>query len=202
MDVPKQENVSSIESIASSIETDHQVYRWFSFLIAQPGVKQRLEKVKGYIELCCRLSKAIRVQRMLCAVLLCVGLFALYTEEYIYFGWVPILMYPCIRLHYLRKKTVVEISTQLITCDYKKQELSQKTLYQLGEIYSRKYDTLSLVDGIQALDNISRITIVAAFIIACFVFSSSILKVYLFAISAYFIVYIVINMPFMYKRFK
>ena len=179
MPVSFHKNVSSIEAIASSIETDEQVYRWFTFLIVQPALKANLLKEENAGELYAQFKKAALLQRTLYSFLLLCLCIIVFSKKFVYLGAGILFIYPLIKIHLKKKDCVVKISTLLLKHDFDMAELCQKTLYQLGEIYSRKYNIPSLVDTIYALDNVSRKAIIFAFIFTAFIYPLKVWQIFL-----------------------
>ncbi len=193
--------VSSLEAILSSIETDEQVYRWFTLLIIQPEVVKHLASSTSD-QLYAKLKQFTVLQRTI--YLACfLGLVAvIFWKKFLYLTLGLIVIYPLYKIHKDKKKIVIEISSTLLQKDYEKNELSQKTLYQLCEIYSRKYNIPSLVDTIYALDNISRKAIIFTFIFTAFIYPLKVWQIFLSIFIAFLLIQAVLKTSFIYKNLK
>ena len=62
MAIPFHKAVSSLEAIASSIDTDEQVFRWFNFLVTRPAISEHLTDVNHAATLYPRLRKILCLQ--------------------------------------------------------------------------------------------------------------------------------------------
>lgn len=202
MTVPLQQKVSSIEALASSIETDSQVCRWFTLLVVQPNVKNHLIDKENNSEFYESLKKSSFIQRILFGFIFLLIIYSFYTHQYQLLWAGLVFIYPCIKMHQTSKNSVKEISVFLMKNDFKDEELCQKTLYQIAEIYSRKYDIPSLVDTIFALDNISRKTLIFVFVFTAWIYPLKLWQIFAATIASYFIIQIIIKTSFVYKHLK
>jgi hypothetical protein len=195
-------NVSSLEAILSSIETDDQVYRWFSFLVVQPALKKSIVNQDSTTKVYDALKKINLFQGLIYIFLLVALFYILWSKQFIYLLLGLLFIYPLFKIHSLKKKYVVELSRILLTRDFKPEEISQKTLYQLGEIYSRKFNIPSLVDTIYALDNTSRKAIIFAFVFTAFIYPLKVWQIFASMILAYLLTQILIKTSVIYKHLK
>ena len=139
MSIPIYKKVSSLEAIVSTIKTDQQVLRWFLFLISQPVIQAKLKNTDQMATLYSNLKRTISRQRSLYQIIFCSGLFIFFLNQWIYFWLGIIALYPCIKLYRTKKSLVVKISSYLISSDFRGNDLSEKTLFQISELYSKKY---------------------------------------------------------------
>ncbi len=202
MAIPFHKAVSSLEAIASSIDTDEQVFRWFNFLVTRPAISEHLTDVNHAATLYPRLRKILCLQLLLNVLIVGLLVLIIVSKQYVYLWAGLLFIYPLFKLNQNQKKLVVEISTELLKKDFQLEDLCQKTLYQLCEIYSKKYNIPSLVDTIYHLDNISRKTIMCVFIFTCFIYPLKVWQIFATTIASYFVIQIILKIPFIYKNLK
>lgn len=195
-------NVSSLEAILSSIETDEQVYRWFSFLVVQSGVRESIFKTNNSQALYDELKKTNFLQGVLYLILFFALFLILFSKQFPYLLFGLVFIYPLLKVHNKKKKLIVSLSRNVLTQDFKPDELPQKTLYQIGEIYSRKYNIPSLVDTIYVLDNTSRKAIIFAFVFTAFIYPLKVWQITVSMILAYLLAQILIKTSIIYKHLK
>lgn len=182
---------------------DPFVYRWFLFLISQPTLRSRGNEIPGLAEPYSKIDKINRELRLLFLPIFIFLLIFLMTGKW--FLFLPVLAGGALlytrRLE--KKKEVADISLIFIERDFPPEVLAQKTLYQIGEVYSNRYRVLSLVDAIYNLDKIYRFTLVFSFLLAAYILDIKVwgVKQALF-IGLYLLVVWLANMSFFYKKFR
>lgn len=202
MNSPAQEQISSLDAIVNSIENDGHVYNWFAFMVTRPEVRSRFQSRDEIQRLYRRLQKATFWQNLIYIIFFCIGLWIILFKQ-IHVAWIAILvLYPFWKLYQEKTACVKNISHHILSEDFEPEELFQKTLYQVCEIYSRKLDIPSLVDAIYAIDKTSRKTILFIIVFVCFVYPLGVLRGGLLLFLIYRTVFTVANMPFIYKRLK
>ena len=161
MPATHQENVSSFEAILNSIKYDPEVCRWFEFFVTQPAVMEELFSDPSMGREYRVVKDAILKQRILFAAAMISILLVMIFQVMWVFLVVPVVVYFWIRLKKLKTKSVAAISEALISRDYSPKEiLSNITLYQLCEQYSKKYGIASLVDKIYCFDQVKRRSVI------------------------------------------
>ena len=85
--------VSSLEAILSSIETDEQVYRWFTFLVVQPVVAKHISSSQSGNEYP-KLKNLILVQNTILSVCILSISAILYYKKFIYLWAGLVFIYP------------------------------------------------------------------------------------------------------------
>jgi hypothetical protein len=158
--------VTTPEALASSIEIDHHVLRWFSLLIVQPAIRvrqiHRPKMVGSY-----RMLKVLIIAQYVWHLAVGGSLFILlYLRNYSGLWWMLTLIVPAILLQQALKKCAQEIGMDIVGQDFDPAGLRQKTLYQISEFYSRKYGVPSIVDNIFVWDNTSRLVVIGGAIFA------------------------------------
>ncbi len=201
--------VTSLEAILNSIQTDPQVFRWFSFLIVQPKLKSELSQMENVKKMYGEFENTMAMQRGL-VVILCLMLLCLISLRH-YLFLLPGLssLFLWVLLQNRQKRKTKEIVRYLLSRDFKESELSQKTLFQICEIYSQKYHIPSLVDTIYSLDTISRLTIIGALILIRFIFPTllnlpplNMLQSIIFIAGSYYLILCLLNTNFVFKYLK
>jgi len=196
-------NVSSLEALTSSIDTDKQVYRWFTLLVSQPSLRSKLTSIKKMKTTYQEIKKIISIQRLIFLFLLGSLLILIVLKQYFLLFLGLLFSYPLVVLHLKKKRCVMAISQHILSRDFEIEDLCKKTLYQICEIYSKKYKIPSLVDTIYAQDNISRKTIIFTFVFTAWIYPlNNIFFVFLAVILSYNIVYALMNTSFIYKNLK
>lgn len=194
--------VSTLEALISSIDHDEQVYRWFAFLAGQPNIKAKFGKEGAGKDLYRHLQSTGARRKMLGLTALFFMTGVLYFEQMPYL-WVTVLfLFPFAKLEHDHKKWVKEISTQLLVHDFEPAELRQKTLYQISEIYSRKYNIPSFVDAVYFADAITRKSILLAVICLPFVIQMSLWQAVFMIAGAYYVPHLIASHPIVFKRLK
>ena len=203
MNNEKNNNVSSLNALISSIKTDKQVYRWFTLSVTQPALSSKLKSIDTLSKIYDKLKKTIFQQRLLLVFILLSVLILIATKNYIYLSACILLLIPLTRLSNAHKDCVIHISDHMLTHDFDKSDLPTKTLYQICELYSRQYNIPSLVDTIYAQDNISRKTIIFTFVFTAWLYPlANICAVFLSVIVAYNVILAFTNTSLIYKNLK
>ena len=158
--------VTTPEALASSIDTDQHVLRWFTLLVVQPTLRARAIQDPKTKTLYLLLKKIV-VSQYLLYLLVTATLFILFTSgHYPYLSLGLLFIIPALYLHQKLKQCVKEISMEVVNKDFEPSVLRQKTLYQISEHYSRAYSIPSIVDNIFTWDNTTRIIVIAGAILA------------------------------------
>jgi hypothetical protein len=194
--------VSSLEAITSSIENDGQVYRWFAFLVTQQEVKGKL-KPEGQAKHFYQKLMLVNLAQIFVLILILAILFAaVYFGKYIFLVGALAVLYPLTKLGQAKRRCVKEITRQLLEKDWEPAELGQKTLYQLSELYRRKYNIPSFIDAIYFADAITRKSVLLAVLCAPFVIQMNLWGAVFILVGAYYIPYLVATHPLVYRRLK
>jgi len=159
----------TMEGLRSTILVDKYVSRWFLFLILQPSFKARGDGLPD-------IQSAYRAIRQCEILLWCLGigmcaLCSLALEMKSYVVAVPALagLFPFFRTLTVQKSHIADISLYFVERDFPPETLAKTTLYQMGEIYSERYEIPSLVDTIYHLDKIYRVTLVFSFFLVAYI---------------------------------
>ena len=201
--------ITSIEAVENTINSDRQVFRWFTFLIVQPAVKAKMLKEETTRQLYSNFKRTMALQLIWYVGLLGCLLVLVFSKHFI-FLWLGILfLFPATYLHLNKKKYVRQISTRLLTQDFDIAELNKKTLYQIGESYSQKYNIPSLVDTIYFIDKISRATLITVFVLACLLlpffidsYQLNVWKFYFSLMIAYYLINALVNTNAIYRHLR
>lgn len=162
-----QENVSSFNAIINSIKFDAEVCRWFEFFVTQPAVMEELSSDLSMGREYRVIKDAVLKQRILFAsAMISILLVMIFKVMWVFLA-VPVVVCLWGRLKKLKTKSVAAISETLISRDYSpKESLSNITLYQLCEQYSKKYGIASLVDKIYCFSQVKRRSVIVFLMIA------------------------------------
>jgi len=170
MPFEKIKTPTTVQSIKSSIETDKYVRRWFLHLIYQEKAQTVLSRDQEHSALLKKIQVIERIQVVLNCALLVVFVFSL-------FWWVKALIFPLAAFFYAffslrgtKKQLIKELSIALILIEFKEEDLSEYSLYQLCEKLAKDNNIISLVKSINACDTVLRITMLISFVFASFVF--------------------------------
>ena len=158
--------VTTPEALASSIDTDQHVLRWFTLLVVQPALRAR-EIQNPKTKILYKLLKKIVISQYLLYLLVATTFFILLIfQHYSYLNLGFLFIIPALYLHQRLKQCVKEIGMEVVSKDFGPSVLRQKTLYQISEHYSRAYGIPSIVDNIFTWDNTTRIIVIAGAILA------------------------------------
>ena len=166
MPTPFHKDVTTPEALASSINTDHHVLRWFTLLAVQPAIQAREAKDPPTLLLYASLRKIVTEQYVLYAGLWAGLLTVLYLRQYHYL-WLSLLFIPPLfSFHGRLRKCVQTIGMGIVSKDFDDATLRRKTLYQISEFYGRQYRMPSIVDTIFIWDNMTRLLVIAMIILS------------------------------------
>ena len=157
METPQPSKVSSLPTLARTVENDFYCGQWFSYLLSQSPVKAALvpdENMRRQYRALARIEK----QALLLDALLLLCLAGMLTP---YRMAVIVLLAAWFwRSSYLtnkKKAIVVELGMRWLSLEFTPEDFERKTLYQLAEIISRKYGVASMVDTVYFNDTVFRI---------------------------------------------
>ena len=194
--------VSTLEALTSSIDHDGQVYRWFTFLVSQPEVKSKFTEKENGKGLYQKLD-VVRATQIAIGILSLVFLIGvLYLQKYKYLMLGLVLIYALIKLNLSKRRYVKDISRQLLEQDFEPSGLGQKTLYQISELYSRKYNIPSFVDAVYFADAITRKSMLVTVFCIPFIVQLNLWQAVLTLMGAYYFPYFIANHPAVYRRLK
>jgi len=197
MTTPPSTPVSSLKSLTRSIETDYYVYRWFTFLIHHPPIRQNLIKSSKFETLYRRFQKN--------SFLLNVSLLMIFSGIIFIIGngqwhspWIIfILSAAAYKLHNTQRTTVSLIGNYFVSQEYNQHNFATKSLYEISEIYAQRYNIPSLISTMCQSDRLCRkVLLVILFfdlIIYIFFIRFSLVNNLLFMAGLYNAILILIN---------
>lgn len=195
-------SVTSINAIISTIRVDKQVRRWFTHLILQKSVENQLSEKKD-VEAAYKRAKNISFwEKVLHFLFFCLLLFVVIARQPNYAIFVIAFLPVSIFLYVKKKECTIKISSSLINADFNEEAFAQKTLYQIGEFYSRKYGVVSLVDAVTSVDVVVRKSIFYTFIFVTFIYPLNFWWTCGTVLAVYWIFYGLISTTFIYGRVK
>jgi len=145
------------------------------------------------------LSKLLQYSRICFICLICLTLFILIS------GYYAALLLNIITLILIaignakQRRLVTQMAEHLLNNDYQEGELDVKTLYQIGEEYSLRYDIPSIVDVIYHLDKILRNVLFVTFVLAGCVLMLKAGQIAIILLLSYQIAYAILNINTLYK---
>ncbi len=194
--------ITSIKALLSTIKIDGQVRRWFSYLILQKEVRGELS-VDRLVQSLYRKIDTISFLERIVYFLLLAGIIAIvFTENSQYSFLIMIPVSVAIFLSIRRKELIVRVCSALFKRDFTQALFAQKTLYQIGEFYGKKYSTVSLVDAMTSFNVIIRRAVLLTLVFVIFIYKFSFWQTWGLIIAAYCGSYGVMSMTFVYKRIK
>jgi len=193
----------TLNGLRSTILMDRYVYRWFLFLITQPAFRAAAIDIGELSARYAVLDKIVLWQRILLLFAPFVAWGYLTTGNWFWIVGAIVLGLAGFKLLQAKRQEVAHIGVAVIARDFPTDTLAKLTLYQLCEIYSIKFDVLSLVDAIYHLDKIFRFTLLFSFLLVAYITNIKLwwIKQLLFLLL-YLMVIVVVNMPFLYKKFR
>ncbi|HQP10270.1 MAG TPA: hypothetical protein PKV41_02665 [Candidatus Omnitrophota bacterium] len=163
-DLPK----STIKSVISTVKIDRQVYRWFFHLIMQRKLREELVQNEETKAIYRKTDIVLWLERIVYGALAVSLFFAISSKKFEYEIFACAAMGLIFLLYVIKRELIVRVCRRLLDRDFLAVSLSQKTLYQIGEYYSREYDIISLTGAITSSDGIIRTAILM--VIICIVF--------------------------------
>jgi len=195
--------VTSIKSLASTISTDRQVRRWFTYLILHQTVRRELSNNKEIESAYKRIKNIFLQEKIICILSVCILLLAVMTHQWECGLGAAILLGINGFLQAKNKKSIIKVCDSLISRDFNQQSFAQKTLYQIGEIYSRKYNIISLVDAVTSTEALTRKAVLYMFVFATFIYPLNFWQTCGSVLVVYYIFYgIVGGALFIFRRSK
>ena len=157
-------------AVINSIENDRQAYRWFLMFISLPEIQQSLSKQdktrKEYQAL-----KKIQITEIItyiAVVLVVIAAFFIKQPWLLFWGGLPLVV--LVNLFRKNRRCVAAISEEFLLKNIPQDELSQQTLFQICEYFSKKYNTPSLVDIITFQDFTGRKVLLGAILFLPFIY--------------------------------
>ena len=153
--------ITTPQALSNTIKNDSYVLWWFASLIVQPKLRAYLnQKQDSNIRLQYqRLARILLLRALGYFILLCLGYQAISTRQWWLAGFLPAMIWIFFLIKKTFSQTIEKISSKLIEKDFPHPLLNQKTIFQIGEFYSRRYQVPSLVDNITSMDNAGRLLV-------------------------------------------
>ncbi len=198
------QTINSMETVLSSIETDRQVFRWFTFLIIQPQTKLKFLNSPEIKQEYLTLKKTLINQTILYGALIVLLFIILPIKKLPYLLVFLTFIWPYWRLQSDKRRCIIKISRHMLSCDFEETELKRKTLYQITEHYSREYKIPSLVDIIYTSDRLARAILLGLVGIICYIYPLQLrLSQMLIAVLIlYFLIKALVDTTFTYRNLK
>jgi len=193
-------NVSTVKSILSSIKTDWQVFQWVDFLIHQTPLQSELSTIKEFATLYQEIRLALITKILVNFSLLGVFLFSVMTKQYYYLGVCLILFGVSLFIDSKHRNRTTQVFRHVLTTDYDEPQIFQMTLYQISEIYSKKFSIASLTDAISRIEKITCMVVVLAFTAFVFVYPVFTYRTYPYIALLYALLRAFICLPKAYQH--
>jgi len=204
MENQQNEVINNITAIKNSLKTDRYVFRWFTNLILRPRIRERLKCIDNVDELYKNLRANLFKQRISFIFLLLLALFFIAADQFMYV--IIGLLFLSLYILYRRRTNdfIVQISSILLSEDFAKKDKRIISLYQITEFYGSKYKVPSLIDVLNALDNIGMVALFTGAILIRIISPVKIpaLNRFLLIGAMFAAAYFIANLPFFYNRLK
>ena len=192
--------ITSINSLISTIKTDKQVHRWFLYLISQPGFREEASKDPETGALYKKFRRLFYMERTAFVLLLGTLVFVVMTQQFQHILPLAALFVASVFLQVKKRGYVVGACSFLVNRDFEEAQFAHKTLYQIGEFYSRRYHIVSLVNAITSVDVVTRKAVFYTIIFATFIYPLNFWQICGSVLAAYYIFYGLVSSTFIYKR--
>jgi len=204
MSSPGPQIFTTREALLKTINNDQATCRWFTFLVTQDNVRKEFHDDPAIGRTYQVLTRIRAGQRILYASLFIYLLPVILADQYLLLAGLPFFLLMGIRWLKRQKECVMAIAGSLVDHDFPGETLHAKTLYQLGEFYSREYSVPSLVDAIHAQDKVSRRTVILTLGILLILSPLPITVPQIIAatIGVFLIAFGIFNTPVVYKHIK
>jgi len=195
-------NHTTTKGLKNSILTDYHVYRWFLFLFSQERFYQRIKDDISLRDDYLKIKRLAFGQMILNVFALFVGIFLFFFSKIILIFFALFIFSVHILLFSKKKYYLSEVGGYFFIKDFSSQGASEMTLYQIGEIYSKKYKILSLVDAIYHLERLYKMAFLFSFLLVGYILYLDVwlYRVILF-VGLYFFIFFILNASFIYKHF-
>lgn len=198
----KQNAVSSMACVISSIENDRQVYRWFLMFISLAEIQQILSKQNKTKEEYQSLKKTQKAEIIIYMVLALIMTASCLIKQ----PWILLLnvlpLAILINLFRKNRRCVAAISKQFLLENTQPDVLSQQTLFQTCEYFSKKYTTPSLVDIITFQDFILRKVLLGAILFLPFICPLKIWQLWIVFFTIYSATLAIVNTSIVLRKLK
>ncbi len=192
--------ITSINSLISTIKTDKHVQRWFLYLISQPGFREEASKDLETGALYKKFRRLFYMERTAFVLLLGTLVFVVMTQQFQHILPLAALFVASVFLQVKKRGYVVGACSFLVNRDFEEAQFAHKTLYQIGEFYSRRYHIVSLVNAITSVDVVTRKAVFYTIIFATFIYPLNFWQICGSVLAAYYIFYGLVSSTFIYKR--
>jgi len=193
----------NLKMLRSTIRRDKHVRRWFLGLLAANKVREEFYAAPGSSALYKNFSQSLKKQKLsLINCVLLVTIFSLSRQPlWLAAGGIMFGLF-ILRLN-SSAKNLAEAAAWMVSRDFPDTDMARTTLYQIGEIYSRKYRVPSLVDALYAFDSAAIAAILISLVFNLSALSSSL------SIFKFFSVFILLSLagvalsfPAVFKKIK
>ncbi len=175
----KDNTSGNLEAIINSIKYDQQVQQWFTRFLLSLNNSESYAEDNNFNENLKKLKKYLFFCNIIIIAFLILIIFGLLGKCLLSIGLAIFCFLYYEKLNYKSRLVTAELASKVIKNDFSLDELNNKSLYQISEIYSKKYKIPSLVDSIYLLDNTKRKTMLITVFCSIFMFSFKIWQIIL-----------------------
>ena len=199
---PSDIPITSINALAGTIQTNKEVRRWFEHLIQQKDIKSELSGGKEIGSYYLKYGNFANLEKAIYVLLFCALMLTVLTRQPPYVVFMAALFTAGVLVQLKKKECVVRISLFLLGRDFTRLSLAQKTLYQIGEIYARQYNTFPLVHAVTSTDAIKRKAVLYTILFVTFIYPLDFWQICAAVLAAYYVFYNLASLTCVYGRIK
>lgn len=133
-----------------------------------------------------KLKNILIIQALLCLSATTILLTILLAKYYFISVFLLLLFIPWHRVHCLEINCITEIAKEMVTADFEQNDFKNKTLYQIGNFYGKKYNIPSIVDSIYNSEQILH-SVLFILTILIIIFPGNITALIIFTIMLFYI---------------
>lgn len=194
--------VTSLKALSKTIRHDGQVCRWFRYLVMHKELRGELASNQR-VKTAYKWFSLISVVESVIYCLLIGLLYLIVWGKTVMLGALAIVLVGIgISLNFVKRELTARICSVLFERDFIPAAFSQKTLYQIGEFYAKKYGVTPLVNAITSSDAIVRSIVLGTIIFVIFIRQMNFWLMWGAIFAAYYVTHGLISPTFVYKRLK
>ncbi|MBU1997343.1 MAG: hypothetical protein KKF78_09335 [Candidatus Omnitrophica bacterium] len=193
---------TSLEALTSTIETDNEIANWFYYLLSESSLENEFGKDSQFSDELKDLRHKILFQntvKVIVLLFLAIVLFLGKIEHFLAF--VPMFILLFVNDTSIRKG-IGRLSQRVLSRDFVDNDFENKSLYQIGENYCKKYGVASLVTVQFFTVNFVRLVFVSSVVVFAFAFPLKIQQSYIAIAILFYASKVITGFHFMFNRMK
>ena len=193
---------TSLEALTSTIETDNEIANWFYYLLSESSLENEFGKGSQFSAELAHLRQKVLLQnsaKITVILFLIIVIFWGRIEHFLAF--IPMAVLFIINDKNIRKD-IAKLSQSVLLRDFIDNDFQDKSLYQIGENYSKKYNIASLVKIQFFSVNFVRIVFVSSVIVFAFAAPLKILQSYTLIATLFYAAQVITGFHFIFNRMK